>query len=151
MADVDTGEDARLNAGDVAKYSMQVSNPGNTCLMDIAARDEDARAISCDESYKGQKLRIGHVALTCRAIDNCSLVKLLALHLRRCLSSCFTCTDQAPFSSALSKWPCRVEGAWAVFGCRNPLGLWFFKVRRTFRGWPPRRRHRCSSRRSVIG
>lgn len=55
MADVDTGEDGRLNAGDVAKYSMQVSNPGNTCLMDIAVRDEDGGEISCDESYKGQK------------------------------------------------------------------------------------------------
>lgn len=68
MADVDTGEDGRLNAGDVAKYSMQVSNPGNTCLMDIAVRDEDVRAVSCDESYKGRKPCIGHLPLTYRAI-----------------------------------------------------------------------------------
>lgn len=66
VADVDTGEDGTLNAGDVAMYSMQVSNPGNTCLMDIAVRDKDDRVITCDESYKGQKPKpcIGQVSLS---------------------------------------------------------------------------------------
>lgn len=66
-ADVDTGEDGALNVGDVVQYSMRVSNPGNTCLMDIAVRDKvDDKILPCDESYKGQKSCVGQVARTGR-------------------------------------------------------------------------------------
>lgn len=51
--DTDLGEDRVLNAGDVIEYSLDVTNTGNTCLMDIHVSD-DTMSVGCDVWYRGE-------------------------------------------------------------------------------------------------
>lgn len=47
------GEDATLNAGDAIEYGMEVTNTGNTCLVDVDVRDSEAGTLHCPVSYAG--------------------------------------------------------------------------------------------------
>lgn len=51
--DTDLGEDGVLNAGDVIEYSLDVTNTGNTCLMDIHITD-DTMSVGCDVWHRGR-------------------------------------------------------------------------------------------------
>lgn len=48
------GGDGVLNAGDTIEYNMNVTNSGNTCLMDVRVMDVGMASIECDAWYPGE-------------------------------------------------------------------------------------------------
>lgn len=60
-ANIDTGADGILNAGDKIDYSIAVTNIGSTCLTDVLVETKKVLNITCNAVYSGSSF----VGLVC--------------------------------------------------------------------------------------
>lgn len=58
LREISKGEDGVLNAGDGIEYRMDVTNAGNTCLMDVQVDDGGLTTIPCHTEYAGQRFYV---------------------------------------------------------------------------------------------
>lgn len=63
-ANIDTGANGILNAGDKIKYSIAVTNIGSTCLTEVVVENQEMFNITCSAVYSGSSC----AGLVCRAL-----------------------------------------------------------------------------------